>query len=79
MQHVDTKVILSIDISAIVNEEFTGIRVTLEGGEMERDETISAIFDIDPVSYFIMTICLFSLIQECLEAFDAIVEGTLVQ
>ena len=62
MQHIDTKVILSIDIGAIVNEEFTGVRVALEGGEMERDETISAIFYIDPVSYLIMTICLFSLI-----------------
>lgn len=48
MHHVDTKVILGVNISAVIDEQLAHLRIPLERSEVERREAITMIFHIEP-------------------------------
>ena len=79
MQHVNPKIVLSINVSAKVDQELTSVWITLEGRKMQRSEPVTIVLLIDPFSYLLLCRELgFSKFQECLKTHKAVAEGALV-
>lgn len=80
MKHVDTIVVLSMDVSAMRDKQLSTIRVSFERCKVEGREAIAAIFLIDPCCQLLW--CQFDVLGDCKQCFQAlvaIIESALVQ
>ena len=58
MQHIDSKVVLSIYICSVINQKFTCIWIAFKRREMESHKAITIVLGVDPGGHLRM-ICLF--------------------
>ena len=79
MEHVDSEVVLGVDICPRVDQKLTDIWIPLEGGEVEGAEAVTAVFRIDPGCHLLRGQLGAGVVQKGLDALDAVVEGALVK
>ena len=80
MEHIDTKIILSMDICSFQNQELAHIRIPSEGGEVEGCETIAVVLLIDPVCELLRIIeLILCQPEQCFGTLGTIRKSTLVQ
>ena len=78
MQHVDSKVVLSVYVCTIIDQKLAGVWITFEGCEMESNETITIVLGVDPGGHLRMICLFFGQIQQSFQTFDAVVECAFV-
>ena len=80
MQHVYSEIVLSVNISAVIDEVLAHVRVALEGAEVEGREAIAVVFLVYPRSDLLLG----ELLRLCvddqkLQGLVIVVESALVQ
>ena len=48
MEHIDAKVVFSVNVCTMLNKNLTGIGVSLERSKVEGRETITMVLLVDP-------------------------------
>jgi len=80
MEHIDTKVILSMNVCSLQNEDLAQVRISSEGCKVEGCKAITMVLLIDPVSE-LLRIMELSLCQpeQCFGALISISKSAFVQ
>ncbi len=79
MQHIDTKVVLSVDVCSMINQKLTNVWVALERGEMQSCKAIPVVLLVDPRGDLLLQEVLrVRIVQQHLHTLRAVIKGALV-
>ena len=79
MKHVDSKIILGVNVCTMVDQQFTHIWIALKRGEVQRCKAITVVLHINPLcNLLLQQVLLYGMVKQHLYALRSVIECTLM-